>query len=84
MAATKSTVVRRAVTKASTVKVVEEAVEMSKVELNPTKLEKVILEAIRTSKLGLPDWAAVAKNEHISLDYLQQRLEWMRRMGMVK
>ena len=33
---------------------------------------------------GLPDWAAVAKNEHISLEYLQQRVDWMRRMGMIK
>ena len=70
--------------KTTSIRVVEEAVEMSKVELNPTKLEKIILDAIKTSKLGLPDWAAVAKNEHISLEYLQQRVDWMRRMGMIK
>lgn len=61
-----------------------EPVEASKVEISPTKLEKIIQEAIRTSKLGLPDWAAVAKNEHISQEYLMQRVEWARRAGLIK
>lgn len=61
-----------------------EPVEVSQVEINATKLEKIIQEAIRTSKLGLPDWAAVAKNEHISQEYLMQRVEWARRMGLIK
>jgi hypothetical protein len=56
----------------------------SSVEINATKLEKTIMEAVRTSKLGLPDWAAVAKNEHISLEYLQQRVDWARRAGLIK
>lgn len=59
-------------------------VETSSVEINATKLENIIMEAIRTSKLGLPDWAAVAKNEHISLEYLQQRIDWARRVGLIK
>ncbi len=49
-----------------------------------TKLEKTILEAIKTAPLGLPDWNALAKAEHISLDYIQQRVEWMRRAGIIK
>lgn len=49
-----------------------------------TKLEKTILEAIKTARLGLPDWAALAKAEHISLEYIQQRVEWMRRVGIIK
>lgn len=48
-----------------------------------TKIERTILEAIRTAKLGLPDWPAVAKAEHISLDYLNNRVDWMRRMDMI-
>ena len=52
--------------------------------MKPTKIEKAILDAIKTSKLGLPDWSAVAKAEHVSMDYLQARLEFMRRVGMIK
>jgi hypothetical protein len=49
-----------------------------------TKLEKTILEAIKNARLGLPDWQAFAKAEHISLDYINQRVEWMRRAGIIK
>jgi hypothetical protein len=49
-----------------------------------TKLEKSIIEAIKTARLGLPDWPAFAKQEQIALDYVQQRVEWMRRMGLIK
>lgn len=49
-----------------------------------TKLEKTILEAIKTARFGLPDWGALAKAEHISLDYIQQRVDWMRRAGIIK
>jgi hypothetical protein len=49
-----------------------------------TKLEKTILEAIKTARLGLPDWHALAKAEGISYDYVQQRVEWMRRAGIIK
>jgi hypothetical protein len=48
-----------------------------------TKLEKTILEAIKTARFGLPDWNAVAKQEHIALEYLQQRIEWLRRAGVL-
>ena len=46
-----------------------------------TKLEKTIVEAIKTARLGLPDWHALAKSEGISYDYVQQRVEWLRRAG---
>jgi hypothetical protein len=49
-----------------------------------TKLEKSIIEAIKTARLGLPDWGAFAKSEHIALDYINQRVDWMRRMGLIK
>ena len=49
-----------------------------------TKLEKTILEAIKNARLGLPDWHAVAKAEGISYDYVQHRVEWMRRAGIIK
>ena len=49
-----------------------------------TKLEKSIIEAINTARLGLPDWQAFAKQEQIALDYVNQRVEWMRRMGLIK
>ncbi|MCW1969065.1 MAG: hypothetical protein KIH69_013220 [Anaerolineae bacterium] len=52
--------------------------------MGPTKIEKSIMEAIKTAKLGLPDWNALAKQEHVSLDYLMQRVDWMRRMGMIR
>ncbi len=52
--------------------------------MKPTKIEKAILDAIKTSKFGLPDWGALAKSEHVSLDYLQARLDWMRKVGMIK
>jgi len=52
--------------------------------MGPTKIEKAIIEAIKTAKLGLPDWSAVAKDQHISLDYLMNRVDWMRRMGMIR
>lgn len=52
--------------------------------MKPTKLEKLIMDSIKSAKLGLPDWSAIAKSEHISLDYLQSRVEWMRRMGMIR
>jgi len=53
-------------------------------KMKPTKLEKAIIEAIKTAKLGLPDWSSVAKQEHVTLDYLMNRVEWMRRVGMIK
>jgi hypothetical protein len=49
-----------------------------------TKLEKSIVEAIKTARLGLPDWAAFAKQEQIAFDYVLQRVEWLRRMGLIK
>jgi hypothetical protein len=49
-----------------------------------TKLEKSIIEAIKNARLGLPDWPAFAKQESLALDYVQQRIEWMRRMGLIK
>lgn len=49
-----------------------------------TKLEKTILEAIKAAPLGLPDWHALAKAEHIALDYILQRVEWMRRAGIIR
>ncbi|MCX6017207.1 MAG: hypothetical protein NTZ50_01670 [Chloroflexi bacterium] len=49
-----------------------------------TKLEKSIIEAIKTARLGLPDWPAFAKQEALAFDYVQQRVEWMRRMGLIK
>ncbi|MCL4506331.1 MAG: hypothetical protein M1140_09955 [Chloroflexi bacterium] len=52
--------------------------------MKPTKLEKLIIDAINSAKLGLPDWSAIAKTEHVSLEYLQARVEWMRRVGMIK
>ena len=42
------------------------------------------IDAIKSSKFGLPDWSTIAKTEHISLDYLQARVEWMRKVGMIK
>ena len=30
-------------------------------KMKPTKLEKAIIEAIKTAKLGLPEWSSVAK-----------------------
>ncbi len=58
--------------------------EKDALALGATKIEKTIIESIRTAKLGLPDWQAVAKNEHISIDYLMNRVDWMRRMGMIR
>jgi hypothetical protein len=57
---------------------------LKRVNMKPTKIEKAILDAIKTSKFGLPDWGALAKSEHVSLDYLQARLDWMRKVGMIK
>jgi hypothetical protein len=71
----------------------EKVVKVAKVEeekaekapkIKPTKLEQSILDAIKSAKLGLPDWAAFAKQEHITLDYVQNRVDWMRRVGMIK
>ena len=56
----------------------------TKFDLQPTKIEKLIMESIRTARLGLPDWAAIAKEQHIALDYLMGRVDWMRRVGMIK
>ena len=42
------------------------------------------MESIRTARLGLPDWPAIAKEQHIALDYLMGRVDWMRRVGMIK
>lgn len=53
-------------------------------KIQPTKLETSIMNAIKTAKLGLPDWAAFAKQEHITLEYVQNRLDWMRRVGMIR
>ena len=36
------------------------------------------------AKLGLPDWGAFAKQEHITLEYVQNRVDWMRRVGMIR
>ncbi len=52
--------------------------------MKPTRLEKLIIDAIRSAKLGLPDWSSIAKSEHVSLDYLQSRVEWMRKVGMIR
>lgn len=52
--------------------------------MKPTKLEKLIIDAIKSARLGLPDWSAIAKAEHVSLEYLQARVEWMRKVGMIK
>jgi hypothetical protein len=49
-----------------------------------TKLEKSIVEAINTARLGLPDWSSFAEREKIALDYVKQRVDWMRRMGLIK
>jgi hypothetical protein len=57
-------------------------VELEMVKL--TKLEKSIVEAIKTARLGLPDWKAFAEQEKIAFDYIQQRVDWMRRMGLIK
>ena len=54
------------------------------VPMKPTKLEKLIIDAIKSARLGLPDWSAIAKAEHVSLEYLQARVEWMRKVGMIK
>jgi hypothetical protein len=68
----------------------EKAVKAAKVEeekapkIKPSKLEQSILDAIKSAKLGLPDWAAFAKQEHITLEYVQNRVDWMRRVGMIK
>jgi hypothetical protein len=68
----------------------EKAVKATKVEeekapkIKPSKLEQSILDAIKSAKLGLPDWAAFAKQEHITLEYVQNRVDWMRRVGMIK
>ncbi len=53
-------------------------------KMKPTKLEKTIIDAIKSAKLGLPDWSALAKQEHVTLDYLMNRVEWMRRTGMIR
>ena len=58
--------------------------EKDALALGATKIERTIIESIRTAKLGLPDWQAVAKNEHISIEYLMNRVDWMRRMGMIR
>ncbi len=57
---------------------------LEKGDMKPTKIEKLIIDAIKTSKFGLPDWQAIAKAEHISLDYIHARVEWMRKVGMIK
>ncbi len=54
------------------------------VKMKPTKLENTIIDAIKSAKLGLPDWSALAKQEHVTLDYLMNRVEWMRRTGMIR
>jgi hypothetical protein len=63
-------------------------VEVEKAEkapkIKPSKLEQSILDAIKGAKLGLPDWGAFAKQEHITLEYVQNRVDWMRRVGMIK
>jgi hypothetical protein len=56
---------------------------IGRVTIKLTKLEKAIIESIRTARLGLPDWSAVAKNEGLPLDYLMQRLEWLRSRGII-
>lgn len=55
-----------------------------RVKVKFTKLEKIILEAVRTAPLGLPDWSALAKAENMPLDYLMQRVEWLRSMGLLQ
>jgi len=57
---------------------------VEKIDMKPTKLEKLIMDAIKSARLGLPDWSAIAKAEHVSLEYLQARVDWMRRVGMIK
>lgn len=56
----------------------------TKFDLQPTKIEKLIMDSIRTARLGLPDWGTIAKEQHIALDYLMSRVDWMRRVGMIK
>ena len=67
---------------------VEKAEKVEKVErapkIKPSKLEQSILDAIKSAKLGLPDWGAFAKQEHITLEYVQNRVDWMRRVRMIK
>lgn len=67
---------------------VEKEVKVEKAEkapkIIPSKLEQSILDAIKSAKLGLPDWGAFAKQEHITLDYVQNRVDWMRRVGMIR
>ena len=55
-----------------------------RVRVRLTKLEKTILEATRTAPLGLPDWSALAKNEGIPLEYLMQRVDWLRQMNLLR
>lgn len=53
-------------------------------KIKATKLEQIILDAIKSAKLGLPDWNALAKQEHVTRDYIEARVDWMRRVGMIK
>ena len=53
-------------------------------KIKATKLEQIILDAIKTAKLGLPDWNALAKQEHVTRDYIEARVDWMRRVGMIR
>ncbi len=55
-----------------------------RVKVKFTKLEKIILEAVRTAPLGLPDWQAIAKAENVPLDYLMQRVDWLRAMRLLR
>ena len=64
-------------------KVVVEKVEKAP-KIKPSKLEQSILDAIKSAKLGLPDWGAFAKQEHITLEYVQNRVDWMRRVRMIR
>jgi len=56
---------------------------VGRVTIKLTKLEKAIVEAIKTARFGLPDWNAVAKAEGVPVDYLMQRVEWLRSRGII-
>ena len=56
---------------------------VGRVTIKLTKLEKAIVEAVKTARLGLPDWSAVAKAEGVPLNYLMQRVEWLRSRGII-
>ncbi len=49
-----------------------------------TKLERTLVEAVKKAPFGLPDWNAIAKAENVPLEYIQQRLDWLRSMGVIE